>query len=505
MQSAACATRSWLAGSPAPAPAGGSSGSGRAPRRAAAATRRLPLRVAAAAEVQQPSSSSAKEVLERAADRTGADGAAFDPRAFRRSLNSTGRYTRKPSNDPDSLSLMEEHGVGYSTAGLVAQMREQGYAWRQGDVNVKLAEAYGFCWGVERAVQMAYEARRAYPGQRLHITNEIIHNPSVNQRLKEMDVQFIDEGADGGKDFSGVKEGEVVILPAFGASVQEMRLLNDRNVQIVDTTCPWVSKVWNAVDNQARKGHTSIIHGKWAHEETIATASFAGTYLIVKDLKEAQYVCDYIMHGGDRAEFLAKFENAMSAGFDPEQDLQRIGMANQTTMLKGETEAIGKLLEKTQLQKYGPGELSQRFMIMDTICDATQERQDAVYKLVGQQSTPEGIDMMLVVGGFNSSNTSHLQEIGEMKGIPSFWVDSAARIDVGANKVTHKLAHGELVETENWLPEGPITLGVTSGASTPDKAVEDVLDRVFRIKDPSFTGITPRKTSVQKAAHGEEE
>ena len=295
MQSAACSTRSWLAGSPAPAPAGGSSGSGRAPRRAAAATRRLPLRVAAAAEVQQPSSSSAKEVLERAADRTGADGAAFDPRAFRRSLNSTGRYTRKPSNDPDSLSLMEEHGVGYSTAGLVAQMREQGYAWRQGDVNVKLAEAYGFCWGVERAVQMAYEARRAYPGQRLHITNEIIHNPSawwrwwrgggggggcwcwltsggccrrprsapapapaapdpraccarcrpawpagVNQRLKEMDVQFIDEGADGGKDFSGVKEGEVVILPAFGASVQEMRLLNDRNVQIVDTTCPWV-------------------------------------------------------------------------------------------------------------------------------------------------------------------------------------------------------------------------------------------------------------------------
>jgi 4-hydroxy-3-methylbut-2-enyl diphosphate reductase len=258
------------------------------------------------------------------------------------------------------------------------------------------------------------------------------------------------------------------------------------------------------VDNQARKGHTSIIHGKWAHEETIATASFAGTYLIVKDLKEAQYVCDYILHGGDRHEFLAKFQNAMSEGFDPEADLQRIGMANQTTMLKGETEAIGKLLERTQLQKYGPAELGQRFMVMDTICDATQERQDAVYKLTGQQGTPEGIDMMLVVGGFNSSNTSHLQEIGEMKDIPSFWVDSAARIDVGANRVTHKLAHGELVETENWLPEGPITIGVTSGASTPDKAVEDVLDRVFRIKDPSFAGITPRKTSVAKQAHGEE-
>ncbi|KAI7835626.1 hypothetical protein COHA_010482 [Chlorella ohadii] len=362
---------------------------------------------------------------------------------------------------------MEEHGVGYSTTGLVAQMREQEFTWKQGDVTVKLAEAYGFCWGVERAVQMAYEARKAYPGKRLHITNEIIHNPGVNQRLKEMDVNFIEASEEGDKDFSAVKEGEVVILPAFGASVQEMKLLSDRKVQIVDTTCPWVSKVWNAVDNQSRKGHTSIIHGKWAHEETIATASFAGTYLIVKDLKEAQYVCDYILQGGDRAEFLAKFQNAMSEGFDPEVDLQRIGMANQTTMLKGETEAIGKLLERTQLQKYGPAELSQRFMVMDTICDATQYRQDAVYKLTGAQGTPEGIDMMIVVGGFNSSNTSHLQEIGEIAGIPSFWVDSAARIDVDANK--------------------------------------DVLDRVFRIKDPAFAGIAPRKTSVTKEVHEEEE
>lgn len=494
MQQVACT-------SAARAPAGCASSSGAAARRHAAAAggrpQRRPLRVAATAE--------AKEVLERAADRSGVQPADFDARAFRRSLNSTGRYTRKPSNDPESLQLMEEHGVGYSTTGLVAQMREQGFTWKQGDVTVKLAEAYGFCWGVERAVQMAYEARKAYPGKRLHITNEIIHNPGVNQRLKEMDVNFIEASEEGDKDFSAVKEGEVVILPAFGASVQEMKLLSDRKVQIVDTTCPWVSKVWNAVDNQSRKGHTSIIHGKWAHEETIATASFAGTYLIVKDLKEAQYVCDYIMQGGNREEFLAKFQNAMSEGFDPEIDLDRIGMANQTTMLKGETEAIGKLLERTMLQKYGPAELGQRFMVMDTICDATQYRQDAVYKLTGAQGTPEGIDMMIVVGGFNSSNTSHLQEIGEMKDIPSFWVDSAARIDVDANKVTHKLAHGELVETTSWLPEGPMTIGVTSGASTPDKAVEDVLDRVFRIKDPAFAGISPRKTSVTKEVHEEEE
>lgn len=490
MQTTLPQSKFFLTGSSVPAARAG-------PARSPAPTpRHAAISVCAAADVE-----AAKEVLQRAA--AGQDTRDFDPRAFRRSLNQTGRYTRKPSNDPASLELMEEHGVGYSTSGLVAQMREQNNLWKQGDVTVKLAEAYGFCWGVERAVQMAYEARKAYPGQRLHITNEIIHNPGVNQRLKEMDVQFIDE-TEAGKDFSAVKEGDVVILPAFGASVQEMRLLNDRNVQIVDTTCPWVSKVWNAVDNQARKGHTSIIHGKWEHEETIATASFAGTYLIVKDLKQAQYVCDYIMHGGDKAEFMAKFENAMSAGFDPDADLERVGMANQTTMLKGETEAIGKLLEKTMMQKYGPAELAQHFMVMDTICDATQERQDAVYDLTGKQDTAEGLDMMIVVGGFNSSNTSHLQEIGEMKGIPSFWVDSAARVDVAANKITHKTAHGELLETANWLPEGPITIGVTSGASTPDKAVEDVLDRVFRIKDPSFTGIAPRKTSVGKPVHEEE-
>jgi len=400
---------------------------------------------------------------------------------------------------------MEEHGVGYSSTGIVAQMREQGFIWQQGDVTIELAEAYGYCWGVERAVQMAYEARKAYPNQKLHITNEIIHNPGVNQRLKEMEVQFIDANADGDKDFSSVKQGDVVILPAFGASVQEMRLLNERGVQIVDTTCPWVSKVWNAVDNQARKGHTSIIHGKWAHEETVATASFAGTYVIVKDLKEAQYVCDYILNGGgNKEEFLKKFENAMSEGFDPDRDLELVGMANQTTMLKGETEAIGKMIEKTVMQRWGPAKLNEHFLVMDTICDATQERQDAIYKLTGKQEGSEKLDMMVVVGGFNSSNTSHLQEIGELKGIPSFWVDSAARIDVDSNAITHKLAHGELVETKSWLGEGALRIGVTSGASTPDKAVEDVLDRIFKIKDPSFAGVAPKKVAVGKQHHEEE-
>ena len=242
---------------------------------------------------------------------------------------------------------MANDGVSYSKTGLVATMREGGFAYAADGLTFKLADAYGFCWGVERAVQMAYEARKRFPEKELWITNEIIHNPTVNERLSEMGVRFIRETESDGKDFSGVREGDVVILPAFGASVHEMKFLADRGANIVDTTCPWVSKVWTAVDQHKRKEFTSIIHGKYSHEETVATASFATRYLIVKDMKEATYVREYILNGGDKAEFMEKFKNAMSQGFDPDDDLEGVGIANQTTMLKGETEVIGKLFEKT--------------------------------------------------------------------------------------------------------------------------------------------------------------
>ena len=378
---------------------------------------------------------------------------------------------------------MEEEGIGYSMSGLVAQMKEKNFVHVEGDVTVKLADSYGFCWGVERAVQMCYEARKQYPTEKMWITNEIIHNPTVNMRLSEMGVNFIEE-KDGVKDFGPVQSGEVVVLPAFGASIHEMKLLAEKGVSIVDTTCPWVSKVWNAVDTHARKVFTSIIHGKYAHEETVATASFAKTYLVVKDMKEASWVCDYILNGtATKAEFLEKFKNAHSVGFDPEKDLNAVGIANQTTMLKGETEAIGKLFERTMMEKHGVQNLGEHYLVTDTICDATQERQDAIYKLVDEKP-----DIMMIVGGFNSSNTSHLQEISEDANITSFWVDTADRIDTENNKIAWRTSYGEMRETENWLPEGKLTIGITSGASTPDKVVEDVLEAIFMSKAKTAAG-----------------
>jgi 4-hydroxy-3-methylbut-2-en-1-yl diphosphate reductase len=396
----------------------------------------------------------------------------MDTKAFKRSLNASEQYHRKGFGHEAEVSgqMQSEY-----QSDLIQQIRDNNYTLNRGDVTIRLAEAFGFCWGVERAVAMAYETRQHFPTERIWITNEIIHNPSVNQRLRDMQVGFIAVNA-GQKDFSVVDRGDVVILPAFGASVQEMQLLNDKGCTIVDTTCPWVSKVWNTVEKHKKTSHTSIIHGKYNHEETIATSSFASTYLIVLNLAEAQYVCDYILNGGDRQEFMAKFSRACSAGFDPDKDLERVGIANQTTMLKGETEQIGKLFEHTMLKKYGPAALNQHFLSFNTICDATQERQDAMFKLV-----EESLNLMVVIGGYNSSNTTHLQEIAIERRIPSYHIDSAERIGPG-NRVEHKPLHGDLEVCENWLPEGKIVVGVTSGASTPDRVVANAIEKIFALK-----------------------
>jgi 4-hydroxy-3-methylbut-2-en-1-yl diphosphate reductase len=396
----------------------------------------------------------------------------MDTKAFKRSLQHSENYNRKGFGHQAEVAtqLQSEY-----QSNLIQEIRDRNYTLQRGDVTIRLAQAFGFCWGVERAVAMAYETRQHFPTEHIWITNEIIHNPSVNQRMQEMKVEFIPiEGKN--KDFSVVGTGDVVILPAFGASVQEMQILHDKGCKIVDTTCPWVSKVWNTVEKHKKIDYTSIIHGKYKHEETVATSSFAGKYLIVLNLSEAQYVADYIINGGNREEFLTKFAKACSAGFDPDQDLARVGIANQTTMLKDETEQIGKLFERTMLQKYGPIELNQHFQSFNTICDATQERQDAMLELV-----EHNLDLMVVIGGFNSSNTTQLQQIAFERGIPSYHIDTVERIKSG-DSIEHRQLNGQLAITKNWLPDGEIVVGITSGASTPDKVVEDVIEKIFAVK-----------------------
>jgi 4-hydroxy-3-methylbut-2-enyl diphosphate reductase len=401
----------------------------------------------------------------------------MDTKAFKRSLQNSDNYHRKGFGHQEEVA-----GVMNSEyqSSLIQTIRENNYRLERGDVTILLAQAFGFCWGVERAVAMAYETRQHFPNEKIWITNEIIHNPSVNQRLREMKVGFIPvSGVD--KDFSVVDAGDVVILPAFGASVSEMELLNRKGCKIVDTTCPWVSKVWNSVEKHKRKDFTSIVHGKYNHEETIATSSFADKYLVILNLKQAEYVADYVLHGGNKKEFLVKFKNAHSEGFDPDKDLIRVGIANQTTMLKSETEQIGKLFERTMLQKYPPTELNEHFMSFNTICDATQERQDAMFDLV-----EEDLSLMVVIGGFNSSNTTHLQEIAIERHISSYHIDSSDRIGSG-NRIEHKPLDKDLEIAENWLPEGKIVVGITSGASTPDKVVEEVIEKIFELKASSLS------------------
>ncbi len=396
----------------------------------------------------------------------------MDTKAFKRSLNHSENYHRKGFGHQEEVNIALESEY---QSDLIQKIRANNYTLTQGNVTIKLAASFGFCWGVERAVAMAYETRQHFPTQDIWITNEIIHNPSVNQRLRDMNVGFI-EVEQGGKNFSVVGEKDVVILPAFGASVQEMQLLNDKGCTIVDTTCPWVSKVWNTVEKHKKKDHTSIVHGQYKHEETVATISFANKYLVVLNMDEARYICDYILNGGDKTAFLTKFSKACSEGFNPDVDLERVGIANQTTMLKTETEEIGKLFQLTMLRKYNPTEIDEHFLSFNTICDATQERQDAMFELVEDK-----LDLMMVIGGFNSSNTTHLQEISIEHQIPSYHIDSADRI-LADYRLEHKPLGQDLTTIDHWLPAGHINVGITSGASTPDKVVEEVIEKIFAAK-----------------------
>src|SRR5687767_9385105 len=326
-----------------------------------------------------------------------------------------------------------ELAAAYHSA-IVDEVRANDYQFSSGRLTLHLAREFGFCYGVDRAVDYAYQARRRFPGQNVFLTGEIIHNPHVNDRLRAAGIRFL---SDPGERPDALGRDDVVILPAFGVTVSDMARLSGQGCTLVDTTCGSVLNVWKNVVRYAQEGFTSIIHGKVKHEETRATASQAlkyprGRYLVVLDRDDAGIVCDYIRNGGDPAAFLARFGAACSPGFDPDVDLVRVGCANQTTMLMSESLEIGEMFGAAIGDRYGAEAMPQHFRAFDTICSATQERQDAVIALLDQQA----LDLMLVVGGYNSSNTCNLARICADR-VPTFHIADPGCL-ISADEIHHR-------------------------------------------------------------------
>lgn len=376
---------------------------------------------------------------------------------------------------------------------LVERIRSRGYTDRFGDITVRLAKHFGFCYGVDRAVDYAYETRHKFPGKRVFLVGEIIHNPHVNLRLEEMGIELIAPDGGGEFDFGHITSDDVVIIPAFGVTLADMKRLQDIGCILVDTTCGSVLLVWKRVNSYARDGYTAVIHGKYHHEESRATASQVnrhpgGRYIIVRDMAEAESVGAY-MTGGDgapsREEFLRHFGNRSSDGFDPDRDLGRIGVANQTTMLATESLAIGARLREMMAGAFGEAHAGEHFRSFGTICSATQERQDAVLEMM--RNPP---DIMIVVGGYNSSNTNHLAHLCR-EYTTSYHVGDAACIDTATGAIHHKPEldpHAPEAVATDWLPRGPFELGITAGASTPNNKIGEALARILEIRgiDPEL-------------------
>ncbi|HVC20640.1 MAG TPA: 4-hydroxy-3-methylbut-2-enyl diphosphate reductase [Vicinamibacterales bacterium] len=359
---------------------------------------------------------------------------------------------------------------------LVEQIKADGFQYRSGRLTVHLAAEFGFCYGVDRAVDYAYQAHTRFPDRRVVLAGEIIHNPHVNDKLRALGVVFLgDEGA----ALDDLQESDVVIVPAFGLPVATWQRLDARGCTLVDTTCGSVLNVWKNVRRYAQDGFTAVIHGKAWHEETQATASQAlqypnGRCLVVKDRPEAAVVCDYVRHGGDRARFLETFSHGVSDGFDPDRDLSRIGLANQTTMLMSESMAIGEMFRAAMRNRYGEADLPARFRSFDTICSATQDRQDAVVALL--DSRP--LDLVMVIGGYNSSNTCNLARICAER-VPTYHVAGPECL-LSASELRHRPVAGkDETLASGWLRQsGPLAVGLTSGASTPDNLVGATIERL---------------------------
>src|ERR1700757_144917 len=381
---------------------------------------------------------------------------------------------------PDVMAKVQEQVESHYRSTVVEKIRLNGGVLQVGDTTVLLAKQFGFCYGVERAIDLAYAAHKVFKDKRLFILGEIIHNPLVNDQIAAMGIKNL-IGKNREAEIEDLTAEDVVIVPAFGTDLDTLQKIHERGCQIVDTTCGDVMSVWKRVRQNAVEQVTSIIHGKAEHEETKATASRAlglgrGHYLIVLTLKDTDYVCDYIRRGGDKEDLLERFKDACSPGFDPDIHLKAVGVANQTTMLRGETEEVQRRIRAAIIDRDGPELGPKNFRFFDTICGATQERQDALSGLLREK-----MDLLLVVGGYNSSNTSHLAEMGEAQ-LPTYFIRGADKLE-STTKITHFNLHKNAeIMTTNWLPSGPLVIGITAGASCPNNLIEETILRVYELR-----------------------
>ncbi len=351
-----------------------------------------------------------------------------------------------------------------------------------GKVRFYISRHFGFCYGVQNAIEIAYSALNENPGKRIFMLSEMIHNPDVNQDLKEQGINFIqDSQGNPLMDWNEITSEDIVIIPAFGAPIETEKKLKEMgiNPERYNTTCPFVEKVWNRSAQIGKNGYTVIIHGKHNHEETRATFSHSKSTtpsLVILNIEEAEFLSNVIFGEIPPRKFYEKFNGKFSAGFNPEKDLQKIGVVNQTTMLAEETEAIADLLRETMIKKYGEKNLTEHFADnRDTLCYATNDNQTATKALAEYDA-----DFAIVVGGYNSSNTSHLVELLE-KNLKTYFISNVREI-LSPDEIFHfSLKKKTRIKSKNFLPDKEIvSIAITSGASCPDSEVEKVIEKILR-------------------------
>ena len=374
----------------------------------------------------------------------------------------------------------KHHHENYSAASISA-IRETGGAWQLGGMTFYFPEHFGFCYGVDKAIDMVFETCERFMDKRIFLTDQLIHNPYINGRLREKGVRYLKRDAQNLLVCEGLEQGDVVVVSAFGTDFRDILRLREKGVTIVDSTCGAIINVWKRVEGYAKKGFITIVHGKRNHEETRATLSQAvkegGSYLAIENISEAKELAEVVLGERSGSDFVGAHPGcAFSEDYSFDAATCKMGMANQTTMLKGESLEIQNILRGAFLERFGENETRERFRSFDTICGATQDRQDALRNLLKKP-----LDLLLIVGGFNSSNTTHLAEIAQGK-LPFFHMEASEDI-LSADEIRSRDPRtGRTEVRRDWFPPGAKKIGITSGASTPDVTLFEIIQKMTELR-----------------------